>query len=48
MPPSKQPVEPQQPDKPGKGKTDQDDAQIEEPKDDAFEEDERDTSNVSE
>jgi hypothetical protein len=39
---------PKEPKKPGKGKTDQDDAQLEEPKDDAFEEDDGDTSNVSE
>jgi hypothetical protein len=45
MPKPKDPVEPQQPDKSGDGKTDQDDAQLEEPKDDVFEDD--DTANVS-
>jgi len=48
MPPNKDPVEPQKPDKPGNGRSDQDDAQLEEPKEDVFEEDDRDTANVSE
>ena len=46
MPPSKVPVEPQRPGQPDRGETDPDDAQLEEPKDDAFDEDD-DTSNVS-
>jgi hypothetical protein len=46
MPPSKEPVKPQPPDKPGGSGTDPDDPQLEEPKDAAFEE--NDTSNVSE
>jgi hypothetical protein len=36
--PEKRPVPPKKPKKPEKGGVDQDDAQIEEPKDDAFEE----------
>ena len=44
MPQTKEPVEPQTPDK----GINQDDAQIEKPKEDAFEKDNEDTANVSE
>ena len=46
--PEKEPIEPQEPENPGETEIDEDDAQLEEPEDDAFDDEESDTGNVSE